>query len=59
MNIGHVGQKHKKDTPTVTMEFDLEDLYWLQAHVGRDGFGTRDCQDGINLIEEYLERQAN
>ena len=52
MVILEIGRVYPKDEPTVSLELNLEDLYWLQGFISyRNGF-WRDLQDGIDAIEE-------
>lgn len=50
--ILEIGKVYNPRELTVSLEFNLEDLYWLQSLVPwRDGF-RKDLQCGIDAIEE-------
>lgn len=52
MIIKEIGQVYSKSEPTVSLELNLDDLYWLQGFISyKNGF-WRDLQDGIDAIEE-------
>ena len=48
MIIKEIGKVYSKDEPTVSLELNLEDLYWLQGFISyKNGF-YKDLQDGID-----------
>ncbi len=51
MKVLEIGRVYRKDEPTVTLEFNLEDLYWLQSLIPhRDGC-WEELQKGIDFLE--------
>jgi len=52
MRLLEIGKVYPKDELTVSLDLNLEDLYWLQGFISyKNGF-WRDLQDGIDAIEE-------
>jgi len=46
-----IGKVYKHNEPTVSLELNLEDLYWVQSLVPYgDGF-RKELQEGIDYIE--------
>ena len=46
-----IGKQYPRGTPVARVEFDLNDLYWLQSLVPHsDGF-YKDIQEAIEFLE--------
>ncbi len=48
-----------RDKYLVSIDFNLEDLYWLQSLVPFKDTFRKDIQDGIDWIEKKLEGDKN
>ena len=52
MKILEIGKVYKPNELTVSLELNLEDLYWLQSLVPWIDSFRKDLQDGIDAIEK-------
>ena len=53
-SIIEIGKVYPTSEFTVTIEFDLDDLHWLQSLVPHGDAFKRELQDGIDAIVKRL-----
>jgi len=59
VNILEIGKVYSRDELVVSLELNLQDLYFVQALVpSTDGF-RKDLQEGIEAIEKRNELRSN
>ena len=54
-----IGKCYTAKTPTVGLEFDLDDSYWLQSYISYQNGFHKDLQDGIDYLEKQEEIRKN
>ncbi|GAG62425.1 unnamed protein product [marine sediment metagenome] len=51
MRILEIGKIYQNSEPTISLELNLEDLYWMQSLVPHRDTFRKDLQEGIDAIE--------